>query len=106
MGISIAGVDLPVWVSSLMERWHVSGFSLSVIRNVGIVYSGAMVNRDIYPKAPMTAQTLLPIGSLTKSFVFNAAAILVERGVIDRIQNNDKNYNRLDDPVDPVILSK
>jgi CubicO group peptidase (beta-lactamase class C family) len=83
MNISIDNEDLSTWVKSLMERWHVPGLTLSVIKNDEVIYSNALGLADVENETPMTQETLMPIGSLTKPLISNAAAICVERGLLD-----------------------
>ncbi len=81
--ISIGNETLSTWVQPLMERWHVPGLTLSVTKHDEVIYSNALGLGDVENAVPMTQDTLIPIGSMTKPLISNAAAILAERGLLD-----------------------
>lgn len=68
-------------IDDLRTRWRVPGIA------VGISYCGeerfyCSGWADMEVKQPFTAQTVVPVGSVTKSFVAHAASILVQNGVL------------------------
>lgn len=76
-------VDLPfsavdVVVEKVMEKWHVPGLTLGITKNGEMVYTKAYGWRDVEKKLPMTVDTVMPIGSNSKSFNGLLMALLVD----------------------------
>lgn len=68
-------------VEELMKVWNVPGLSLGIIKKGEVVFSNGFGKKD--EKEKMTIQTVLPIGSATKSFTALVLATLVEEGKLN-----------------------
>ena len=67
----------------LMTTYDVPGASLALIKGGGIVLEKSYGLRDLATRAPVTAQTLFNIGSISKSFTALAVAQLVDQNTLD-----------------------
>lgn len=65
-------------VEKVMEKWHVPGLSLGITKNGNPIYAKAYGWRDVEKKLPMTVDTVMPIGSNSKSFNGLLMAMLVD----------------------------
>ena len=70
------------YVRSQMERLHIPGLSLAVVRDGHIVYQNAYGLADLELKVPVTADTVFQIQSITKTFTATAIMMLVEEGKV------------------------
>lgn len=77
-GIDPADVDQIVQEALL--AWQVPGVAVAIVRNDEVVYLKGLGVKDIGTRAPVTADTLFPIGSCTKAFTTTAMAMLVDEG--------------------------
>ncbi len=82
-------------IRELMEMFNVPGVSVSVAKDTEIILCKSYGYRDKDTKTPMTNETLVGIGSATKTFTALAIMLLVEEGKI-----------KLDDPVSKYIQFK
>ncbi len=67
----------------LLADWKAPGLALAVVQNGKIVHAAGYGFKDVERKEPMTADTLLAIGSCTKAFTTAMIASLVEQGILD-----------------------
>ena len=70
-------------IEKLMRDYNVAGISAAVIRDGQIVSTNGYGLRDAGQNLPMTADTILPIGSITKTFTSLALAMLADEGKLD-----------------------
>ncbi len=70
-------------IKKLMEDYHVAGMSAAIIRDGKIVSIDGYGVRDTSADLPMTAETVLPIGSITKTFTSLALGMLSDEGKLD-----------------------
>lgn len=70
-------------IERIRADWKVPGLSVAVVRNGQIVLAKGFGLRDVERRLPMTADTLLPIGSSTKAFTTALLASLVDEGKLD-----------------------
>lgn len=70
-------------VEKIRQDWQVQGLAIAIVKGDQIIYSQGHGLRDVAQKMPMTADTLLPIGSATKAFTTAVLASLVEEGKLD-----------------------
>ncbi len=70
-------------VEKIRKEWQVPGMAVVVVKGDQILYAQGHGLRDIEHQLPMTADTLLPIGSSSKSFTTAMIAALVEEGKLD-----------------------
>ena len=75
--------DLKGHIEKSLEAWKVPGVAISIVKDGETVLAEGYGFKDLENKKPMTADTLLPIGSASKSFTSMAAAILVEDGKME-----------------------
>jgi CubicO group peptidase (beta-lactamase class C family) len=71
------------WLESARAAWNVPGVSVAIVRADQVVFSGAAGMRDVDAKLPMTADTLLAIGSSTKAFTTAVLGTLADEGKVD-----------------------
>lgn len=72
--------DLDHMVHAAMRAFGTPGLSLAIVQNGKTVVARGYGVRSIVTRAPVTANTLFPIGSETKAFTTAALAILVDEG--------------------------
>lgn len=75
---ALAGFD--AFVDDALKKWDVPGVALAVIADNRVVWAKGFGKRDTGKDLPMTADTLLPIGSITKSFTTFLMGSLVDEG--------------------------
>jgi CubicO group peptidase (beta-lactamase class C family) len=68
------------FVYRVLQEWAAPGAAVAVVRNGALVHAQGYGVRDPETGAPMTARTLFPIGSITKSFTSFGAGLLVDEG--------------------------
>ena len=68
------------YVEKLMQDYHVAGMSVALIRHGEIAATRGYGLRDVEKQLPMTENTVMPIGSTTKSFTAIALSMLVDEG--------------------------
>ena len=69
-------------VESAMESEGIPGVSAALVKDGEIVAAGGLGDRDISGRLPMTAHTVSPIASLTKSMTGVCIMQLVEEGLV------------------------
>ena len=70
-------------VESERERFGVPGCALVVVKDGDVLIAEGFGTRDIDGDLPVTADTLFPIGSSTKTFTAAVLATLVDEGKLD-----------------------
>ena len=70
-------------VEKLREDYSVAGMSVALIRDGEVVSIGGYGSRDVTNGLPMTEDTVMPIGSITKTFTSLALAMLADEGKLD-----------------------
>jgi CubicO group peptidase (beta-lactamase class C family) len=70
--------NVDVIVEKAMEKWHVPGLTLGITKNGAVIYTKAYGWRDVEKKLAMTVDTVMPIGSNSKSFNGVLMALLVD----------------------------
>src|SRR4051794_7345875 len=63
-----------------MEKRHVPGLALAVIRNGQVVHAKGYGLANVEWQAPVTPETIFPIASVSKQFVAAGILLLVEDG--------------------------
>lgn len=63
-------------IENLLKTYNAVGLSIAVVENNKTVYSKGFGFRDLENKLPATANTIFPIGSITKSFTSSLLGIL------------------------------
>jgi CubicO group peptidase (beta-lactamase class C family) len=66
-----------------LKTFQVPGVAVAVVVGDEVVLSKGYGLRDVEKKVPMTAETLMPIASVTKQFTVAALATLVRQGKLD-----------------------
>jgi CubicO group peptidase (beta-lactamase class C family) len=72
--------DLDALVANVMAEWHIPGLALAVLRRDAPPLLQAFGLRDIESGTRVETTTLIPIGSITKSFAATGLALLVDEG--------------------------
>ena len=70
-------------IAKLMEDYNVAGMSVALIKNGELVSIEGYGKRNVEEDLPMTGDTVLPIGSITKTFTSLALAMLADEGKLD-----------------------
>jgi len=71
------------FVQAQLERYHVPGAAVAIVNNGGLLFVKGYGLRDIAAQLPVTERTIMPIGSLTKSFTTFVIGQLVDDGKLD-----------------------
>lgn len=71
------------FVSDALRKWEVPGLAFAVVADGRVILARGYGQRDIKNNLPMTADTLLPIGSATKAFTTFLMGQLVDEGSLD-----------------------
>ncbi len=71
------------WVHQIMQEWNVPGVAVGAIKDGKVVLLEGYGYRDLEDQLPMTPQTLLAIGSNSKSFTTVLLGQLVDSGIVD-----------------------
>jgi CubicO group peptidase (beta-lactamase class C family) len=77
----LAGFD--DFVNDALRKWEVPGLALAVVADGEVILAKGYGLRDIKNNQPMTPDTLLAIGSITKSFTTFVMGQLVDEGKLD-----------------------
>ncbi len=75
--------DLEAAIPGLLEKGHVPGLQIALIRDGKIAWSGAFGVTNAVSREPVTSETIFEAASLTKPFFAYFAMKLVDEGVID-----------------------
>ena len=76
-------MQLEKTIAKLMEDYNVAGMSVALIKNGELVSIEGYGKRNVEEDLPMTGDTVLPIGSITKTFTSLALAMLADEGKLD-----------------------
>ena len=76
-------MQLEQTIAKLREDYHVAGMSVALIRNGELVSIDGYGLRNVAEDLPMTGDTVMPIGSITKTFTSLALAMLADEGKLD-----------------------
>lgn len=71
------------WVSAVMHEWHVPGLALGVIQDGQPVVLKGYGFRDVERQLPVTAATLMAIGSNSKSFTVVLLGMLADSSKLE-----------------------
>ena len=74
------------YVSEKMEQAHVPGLAIAVVHQGELVLAKGYGYADLDTRQPMTAQTNLRVGSVSKPVTSAAVLQLVERGFVSKAQ--------------------
>ena len=72
--------DLDAFVAAQLKRFHTPGVAIAVVKDSELLLAKGYGLRDVERALPMSADTVLPIASITKSFTVAALATLVRDG--------------------------
>ncbi len=75
--------DLEASIPGLLEKGHVPGLQIALIRDGKIVWSGAFGVTNAVSREPVTSETIFEAASLTKPFFAYLAMKLVDEGVLN-----------------------
>ena len=78
---ALAGFD--DFVTATMQQWRVPGLAIGVIRDGEVVLARGFGYRDREARLPVTEQTIMAIGSNSKSFTVTLLAMLADEGRLD-----------------------
>jgi CubicO group peptidase (beta-lactamase class C family) len=92
------------YVETQLQRQHIPGLSLVVIRDGRVVKMRGYGFADLELKVPATPDTILEIGSITKQFTATAIMLLVEEGKIVLSDPAGKHLPQLPDAWKAVTI--
>lgn len=72
--------DFDAAVAKMMANWKVPGVAIAIVKDGKVILSKGYGLRDVKNNLPVTAQTMFPIASITKSFTVATLASLVSDG--------------------------
>jgi CubicO group peptidase (beta-lactamase class C family) len=72
-----------VFVADAMREWKVPGVAIAAIKDGNVVLSKGYGYRDVEKQLPVTPQTLMAIGSNSKSFTVTLMGMLSDDGKLD-----------------------
>src|SRR5688572_12464983 len=75
--------DLDSVIEQALKTFNVPGVAVAVVVDDKVVLSKGYGLRDVGRKLPMTAETQMPIASVTKQFTVAALGTLVRQGKLD-----------------------
>jgi len=70
-------------VTGLMKEWQVPGLALGIVKDGQVLYLKGYGYRDVEKQLPVTPQTLMAIGSNSKSFTVTLMGMLADQGKLD-----------------------
>ena len=74
--------DLESLIAAELDRFEIPGAAVAVLRGEEVLLQKGFGVRNLDQKAPVTEQTLFPIGSTTKAFTAAVLGTFVDAGVI------------------------
>jgi D-alanyl-D-alanine carboxypeptidase len=89
---SATTAEVDSYIKSQMDRLHIPGLSLAVVKDGQVIYQNAYGLADLELKVPVTTDTVFQIQSITKTFTATAIMMLAEEGKVG-----------LDDPVSKYL---
>ena len=78
--VSAKADEVDSYVETQMRNFHIPGISLAVVRNGQIVKAQGYGLAHVELNVPLTKDTVMEIGSMTKQFTATAVMMLVEEG--------------------------
>lgn len=76
-------LELDGILEELLRKWNVTGMSVALVKDGEVLCTKGYGLRDRETGAPMTGDTVMPIGSVTKTFTALALGMLVDEGRLD-----------------------
>ena len=76
-------MQLEQTIAKLIKDYNVAGMSVALIEKGEIVSVEGYGKRNVAEDLPMTPDTVMPIGSVTKTFTSLALAMLADEGKLD-----------------------
>ncbi|MDL2259155.1 serine hydrolase [Eubacteriales bacterium OttesenSCG-928-K08] len=70
-------------IQMLMSEWQVPGVSIGIVHNGEVLLQQGFGYSDLEKQIQMTENTVMPIGSTSKSFTALALGMLVDEGLLD-----------------------
>ena len=77
-------------IRTLMRKRHTPGMAIGIIKDGETIYTNGFGARDLKNNLPMNADTLIGIGSITKSFTAFAIMKLQEMGKLSLDDSGSK----------------
>ena len=68
------------YIGEALEKWQVPGLAIAVVKDGQVVLARGYGHRQLGQNAPVTAETVFPIASCTKSFTAACVAMLADEG--------------------------
>lgn len=71
------------FLTAAIKRWDVPGVAVAIVRDGKVILAEGFGLRDVEGRRPVTASTVMPIGSTTKSFTSFIIGTLVAEGKLE-----------------------
>lgn len=75
--------NLERYIQETMKDWRVPGLAVAIVKDDSLFYAKGFGVRELRKKAPVTTETLFPIGSMGKAFTVATIGLLVDEGKVD-----------------------
>jgi len=92
--------EIDSYCQRVLEEWRVPGAAVAIIQGKEVVFQKGYGTQKHGENIPVTAETLFPIASITKSFAATSLALLVDAGKLkwdDRVSEHLPGF-KLRDP--------
>jgi len=73
-------------VQSARDRGDIPGVAVSIVNRSSVLFEAGYGVANVSSGQPMTADTLLPLGSITKAFTSALLALLIDKHSTDETQ--------------------
>lgn len=94
-GSSARGDAIDDYVSERMRELRLPGLALAVVRDGQVLITRSYGSADLEMNAPVTAETVFELGSVTKQFTAAAVMLLVEEGKVGLDDSIAKHLSQL-----------
>ena len=92
--------EIDIYCQRVLEEWRVPGAAVTIVKGGDVVFQKGYGTQKYGENIPVTAETLFPIASFTKSFSAVSLALLVDAGKLkwdDRVSDHLPDF-KLRDP--------
>nr|MBA2596953.1 beta-lactamase family protein [Chloroflexia bacterium] len=72
--------ELDAYIATMLEKTQIPGAAVAIVQNGQVIYENGFGVREVDQPEPVTPETLMMIGSVTKSMTATMAATLVDAG--------------------------
>ncbi|MCA9884843.1 MAG: beta-lactamase family protein [Anaerolineae bacterium] len=98
--------ELESFIEQAMQEWEVPGVAVAIVNGDEVLYSSGFGTRTLGEESPVSADTLMMIGSTTKSMTTTVMGMLVDEGKLDwdePVRNVLPEFQVLDEDLSETI---